>query len=82
MTTLKAVLEEIKAGTTTFKPASKKEADMRDFQSIAKILNHANNKGLLESYLPSEDNRTGNFWYNEVLVLKGLSYKGEMFLAG
>lgn len=80
MTILKSVLEEIKSGTTIFEPASEKEADMWDFQPIAKILDYANSEGLLKNYLPHKDSQTGNDWYDSILVKGGLSYKGETFL--
>lgn len=81
MTILRSLLEEIKAGTSTFKPASGEEADMWDFQPIAKILDYASSEGLLESFLPHKESETGNGWYDLVLVRGGLSHKGEMFLA-
>ena len=81
MTALKSILEEIKAGTTSFAPASGKEEDMRDFQPIAKLLEYANTKGLLASYKPHKESSTGHRWYDLVLVSGGLSYEGEMFLA-
>ena len=81
MTTLRSLLEEIKVGTTTFKPASEMETDMWDFQPIAKLLDYANSEGLLESYLPHKESETGNHWYDLVLVRGVLSHKGETFLA-
>lgn len=80
MDTLRSILEEIKSGTKAFEPASSKDADMWDFQPIAKILVYAHNEGFLESCLPHKESRTGNDWYDLVLVQGGLSYKGEMFL--
>jgi hypothetical protein len=81
MTTLRSLLEEVKAGTISFRPASEKETDMWDFQPIAKLLDYANSEGFLESYLPHKESGTGNRWYDLVLVKGGLSHKGEMFLA-
>lgn len=53
---------------------------MWDFQPIAKILDYANNEGLLEDFLPHKESQSGNGWYDLVLVNGGLSYEGEMFL--
>lgn len=80
MTTLYSLLEEIKAGTTTFKPASENEADMLDFQPIARMLAYANGEGLLNSFELQRENQSGNRWCDLVLVSGGLSYKGERFL--
>ncbi len=81
MTTLRSLLEEIKSGVLAFKPVSEKEADMWDFQPIAKALEYANSEGFLEGYLPHKESTSGNRWYDMVLVEGGLSHKGEMFLA-
>jgi hypothetical protein len=81
MTILRSLLQEIKSGILTFKPLSTKEADMWDFQPIAKVLEYANSEGLLESYLPHKESSSGNRWYDLVQVKGGLSHKGEMFLA-
>lgn len=81
MSTLKSLLEEIKPGTTSFTPASSKENDIQDFQPIAKMLDFANNEGLLETYESHKESYSGNCWYDSVLVKGGLSHKGKKFLA-
>jgi hypothetical protein len=81
MDTLREVLKEIQSGTTNFRPASNDEKDMLDFQPIAKILAYAHDAGLLDNCVPHKENVTGHHWYDSVLVLGGLSHKGEMFLA-
>jgi hypothetical protein len=80
MDTLRSVLKKIQDGMTHFEPTSNDEKDMRDFQTIAKVLMRAHDQGLLESCVPHKESATGNRWYDSVLVSGGLSYKGEKFL--
>ncbi|QWT45836.1 hypothetical protein [Azospira inquinata] len=80
MTTLRSLLEEIKMGRKRFRPASTNEADMLDFQPIAKLIDYANTEGFLESYVPHKESATGNCWYDLVVVNGGLSHKGGLFL--
>lgn len=80
MSTLVSVLEEVGEGKSRFSPTSTAEADMRDFQPIAKFLLHAQQEGFLEKCVPHKESQTGNDWYDLIMVVGGLSYKGEMFL--
>lgn len=68
------------AGKSKFLPTSTAEADMRDFQEIAKFLLHAQQEGFLEKCVQHKESQTGNDWYDLIMVVGGLSYKGEMFL--
>lgn len=80
MNTLNEVLKEIQKGRTKFDPMSQSEADMRDFQSLAKALIHAHHEGLLEDFLPHKNTETSHNWYDLIIVKGGLSYKGEQYL--
>jgi hypothetical protein len=53
---------------------------MVEFQSIAKTLVHANEAGYLDGLRPHRESSTSNGWYDLVVVMNGLSYKGEAFL--
>lgn len=81
MNTLKSVLQEIQVGKVSFTPHSSGEQDMEEFQVIAKILLHADRRGLLESCKPHKESSTKNHWYDLVMVNGGLSYDGEQYLA-
>ena len=80
MDILKNVLLEIKHGNSKFTPTSDSEPDMKDFQSIAKLLIHADQEGLLNSIKIHQESRTKNSWYDFVVVQNGLSFKGEQYL--
>ena len=77
---VKQILIEIKEGKKSFKSASSSESDMEDFQSVAKILFHADKQGWLDSFKAHLDRRTTNQWYDLILVQKGLSHEGEQYL--
>lgn len=81
MDTLRSVLEEIQAGTTVFRPAGTSERDMWDFQPIAKMLEYAQDEGLLANCVAHRESDSAHGWYDLILVRGGLSYKGERFLA-
>jgi len=81
MGALRSLLEEIKAGTTTFRSSSEQEPDMLDFQVIAKLLDYANSEGLLVDFSVHRESKSGNRWYDLAHVKGGLSHKGEMYLA-
>lgn len=81
MNALRSVLEEVRSGTTTFRPVSMDQKNMEEFQPIAKLLVYAMEEGLLENCVPHKESGTSHSWYDLVMVLGGLSHRGEMLLA-
>lgn len=81
MNTLVSVLEEIRSGKITFRPKGDRESDMRDFQPIAKLLIYAHQEGMITSCTPHQEKQSSHSWYDCVIVQRGLSHKGDMFLA-
>jgi hypothetical protein len=77
---IREILQEIKSGKKSFAPRSLSEPDMVEFQSIAKALAHANDKGYLDGFSAHHESSTPNNWYDLVIVKNGLSYAGETFL--
>jgi hypothetical protein len=77
---IKTILQEIKSGKKSFQPRSSAESDMVEFQSIAKTLVHANEEGYLDGLRSHREGSTSNGWYDLVVVMNGLSFKGEAFL--
>jgi hypothetical protein len=77
---LRATLQEIQSGKSSFLPLSAAEPDMLAFQTLAKALVFANEQGYLDGFLPHRENSTEHSWYDGVVIENGLSYKGEAFL--
>ncbi len=77
---IRQLLKEIDDGKKTFKPVSVSESDRKDFQSVAKVLVHANQQNWLDSFSFVKENWSGNHWYDLILVNSGLSYEGQLYL--
>jgi hypothetical protein len=80
MDRFREMLTLIDSGTSSFKSEGQTEGDMVAFQSIAQALIDAENKGLIEKCLLHQESRTGNRWYDLVVVLGGLTEKGKQLL--
>lgn len=74
------LLKLIQSGQRSFMPCSDREEDMKEFQSVAKMIVYAKEENLLDSCSIHRESRTGNKWYDSVLV-NGLSFRGEQFLS-
>jgi hypothetical protein len=77
---IRALLEEIHSGKTSFLPVSATEPDMIAFQALAKTLVFANEQGYLDGFLPHRESSTEHGWYDCVVIENGLSYQGEAYL--
>jgi hypothetical protein len=80
MNDLLILLQQIKAGKTSFTPRTSAEEDLCAFQSLAKALLFADEQGYLDGFLPHKQSTTRHGWYDCVLVKNGLSYLGQQFL--
>lgn len=80
MNIVRSILTEIRDGKKSFGPNSPSQADMEDFQSVAKFLIHADRQGWFDSFKEHREARTANGWYDKILVLNGLSYEGDLYL--
>ena len=74
---MRTILREVKSGKRSFAPRSSAELDMVEFQSIVKTLVYANAEGYLDGLVPHRESSTSNGWYDFVVVMNGLSYKGR-----
>jgi hypothetical protein len=80
MNIVRQILLEIREGKKSFRPVSNSHSDMEDFQSVAKVLIHADQQGWLNSCIVHRESRTANDQYDLILVEKGISYEGEQYL--
>ncbi|OGA43249.1 MAG: hypothetical protein A3G24_17825 [Betaproteobacteria bacterium RIFCSPLOWO2_12_FULL_62_13] len=80
MSILVEILQEISDGRKSFTPCGSSEADMVEFQPVAKALAYANSQGYLDGFLIHKESSTGNSWYDSVVVKNGLTHSGEEFL--
>ncbi|UCV03058.1 toll/interleukin-1 receptor domain-containing protein [Dechloromonas denitrificans] len=80
MQLLKETLERIRAGETSFEPASASEKDVEDFQKVANRLLEAKNKGLLHDVKVMKDSSSGKLYFQLAFVRGGLTFQGEKFL--
>lgn len=80
MDVIKQILSEIKEGKKVFKPESSSKEDMREFQSVAKLLVWADKEGLLDNAIFHKETRTAYSWYDHILIKNGLSQRGEEYL--
>ena len=80
MDIIKHLLTEIREGRKSFEPSSNSKSDMDDFQSVAKVLIYADQKGWLNSCEIHRESMTANSWYDLIFVQNGLSYEGEEYL--
>jgi len=82
MDKLREILALIHSGKRSFRPENDSNEAMQNFQSIAKYLMYAKDENLIDNTKFHKESHTGNHWYDSVLVLNGLTYKGEQFLSG
>jgi hypothetical protein len=79
MDRFREILTLIDSGKSSFSPEGQTEDDMAVFQSIARTLIDAENEGLIKQCKPHQESRTGNRWYDSVVV-GGLTEKGKQLL--
>jgi hypothetical protein len=79
MPTLKAILNEIAEGRTSFRPKSNTTEHLIEFQPTAKALCFALQEGYLVGCQLHKESETGSDWYDRIVVTNGLSHKGEEF---
>lgn len=76
-----SVLLEIKRGKKEFSPDGSTKADLEEFQLKAKALVAAEKRGFLGKLVVSQDSSEGDLFYDLMIVLGGMSFEGEEFLA-
>ncbi|OGQ50656.1 MAG: hypothetical protein A3J24_04420 [Deltaproteobacteria bacterium RIFCSPLOWO2_02_FULL_53_8] len=73
-------LRKVSEGTMSFSPNGSSPTDLKKFQGIAKTIVYARDQGYIERVIASKDSTSGDLQYAEVLVIGGLTHKGERFL--
>lgn len=77
---LEELLQAVRDGERSFRPASSGPEDMKVFQAIAKAFVFARDEGYLNRCTIHEERQSGDDLYDLVVVQGGLSHKGEEFL--
>ncbi|MBU2841982.1 hypothetical protein [Acidithiobacillus thiooxidans] len=80
MDEMRFILEEIASGVTLFKPNSKNEDDVINFQKKARIISHININKMVGGIKEVRENNTGKEYIVEILIYGGLTYTGESYL--
>ena len=74
------LLQAINSGLLTFKPLGNSEKEMTDFQSVVKLLQYAEGKGLITKIKIHTESRTRHEWHDLALVQGGLTIEGMGYL--
>ena len=80
MDPLHEILQTINNGTTTYKPLGNSEEEMKDFQSVVKLLQYAEKKGFVGKLKIHTESRTRHSWNDLVFVQGGLTYEGLEYI--
>lgn len=80
MNPLYEILQAINNGLTTYKPIGNTEEEMRDFQSVVKLLQYAEREGFVEKLKIHTESRTRHSWHDLVLVQGGLTFEGMEYI--
>lgn len=79
MTSIRALLEEIRGGKTLFKCPRSTTQHLSSFQGVVDALREAYERGLIAVFKPHEESHTGHRWVDRVRV-EGLTQYGERYL--
>ncbi|WLT37383.1 hypothetical protein NON20_16075 [Synechocystis sp. B12] len=82
MEDLKKTLKLIYKGETCFKPHNESDEALKLFQEKAQCLIYAKNKGFIEGIKTHTESKTGNNFYDLIIVTGGITYEGSCFLKG
>lgn len=80
MAILGEILEAIRDGKRSFRPASSHDHDMQVFQSTAKALVFARDQGFIDGCILHQESMSRNHWDDSIIIQGGLSHKGETYL--
>jgi len=75
------VLAAVRAGRLVFAPEDGSETSLREFQFVARAVVYASEEKLLGRIAPHQNALYGEWLYDTVVVVDGLTYQGEGFLS-
>ena len=81
MTLLADVLIAVRSGKLNFSPESDSEEALREFQLPARALVYAEEEKLLGHLVAHKNALHGELLYDLIVVVEGMTHRGEMFLA-
>ncbi|MFM7384310.1 MAG: hypothetical protein ACKO1W_14850, partial [Microcystaceae cyanobacterium] len=82
MDKLREILALIHSGQNSFSAEDESYEALKAFQSTARCLIYAENKGLIYGLVPHPNTKNEHHWFDLFLLRGGLTYEGEQFLSG